>query len=112
MFSGGAYSRYSALENPYLLRKTTDTGSNPGEAYMQKQVLKKKECAAAILIRTQEAKMLTNHLNTERIQRKPEKFKSDLRKGIDHASRMAKAAEKRVVHYDEKIETLKGKIKP
>ena len=112
MFSGGAYSRYSALENPYLVRKTTDTGSNPGEAYMQKQVLKKKECAAAILIHTQEAKMLTNHLNTERIQRKPEKFKSDLRKGIDHASRMAKAAEKRVDHYDAKIERLNGKSKP
>ena len=56
--------------------------------------------------------MLTNHLNTERIQIKPEKFKSDLRKGIDHASRMAKAAEKRVDHYDAKIERLNGKSKP
>jgi hypothetical protein len=108
MFSGGAYSRYSALENPYIVRKTTDAGSNPREAYMQKQVQKKKECAAAISIRTAEAKTLMNHLNTEKIQNKPEKFKSDLRKGMDHASRMAKAAEKRVVHYDKKIAKLKG----
>ncbi len=112
MFSGGAYSRYSALENPYIVRKTTDAGSNPREAYMQKQVLKKKECIAAISIRTEEAKMLTNNLNTKRTQNKPEKIKSDLKKGIDHALRMAKAAEKRVDHYDAKIERLNGKSKP
>ncbi len=67
---------------------------------------------AAISIRTEEAKMLMNHLNTERIQNQPEKIKSDLKKGIKRASRMAKAAEKRVVHYNAKIERLNGKSKP
>jgi hypothetical protein len=48
-------------------------------------------------------------LNTERIQNKPEQFKSDLRKGIKHALRMANAAEERVSHYDAKIAKLKGR---
>jgi uncharacterized protein (DUF3084 family) len=115
MFAGGAYSRYSALENPYIVRETTDPARKPqvpakNRSYLKKQELKQSQEEINLKRENAKAEKLAKELNSERTQNeKTDHYKSELKKQIHHISGAAAAAKKRVDHYEEKIKTLNRK---
>ncbi len=120
MFSGGAYSRYSALENPYIVRETTD-------AVPKNQNVKnvQKEAAKRVYVKRQEKKMihahgtmrivdqelnnLTSHLNLETTQnQKDDHYKQNVQRKIADLSKAKAAAKNSVDHYAGKIKTAQN----
>ena len=98
MFSGGAYSRYSALENPYIVRKTTDAGS--------KVALEEGKLTKA----NNEVERLTKFVTSDTFPAKPGEFQRERKRELNHQKDIAATAQKRVVHYQEKIQKQKLKV--
>ena len=114
MFSGGAYSRYSALENPCLVRKTTDTGSNPKVlADIKRQRKKKTVEEGKLKMANTNVERLTNQVQSDKfLYTKPQKYQNERRRELVSQKELAATAQRRVVHYEAKIEKKNAQIKP
>ena len=112
MFSGGAYSRYSALENPYLVRETTDAPSNPKVlADMKRQQKKKTKEEGKLKMANTNVERLTNQVQSDKfLYTKPQKYQNERRRALVSQKELAATAQKRVAHYDAKIEQQKLKV--
>ncbi len=113
MFSGDAYSRYSALENPYIVRGTTDAGSNPKVlADIKRQRKKKTVEEGKLKMANTNVERLTNQVQSDRfLYTKPEKYQNERRRELVNQKELAATAKGRVVHYDVKIEEMKAQHK-
>ncbi len=113
MFSGGAYSRYSALETPYIVRETTDAGSNPKAlADIKRQKQKKALEAGKLRNANANVEVLTNQVKSDAFQTKHPEYQSERRRELRHQIERAATAQKRADHYEAKIEKKKAQIKP
>jgi hypothetical protein len=115
MFAGGAYSRYSALENPYIVRETTDAGSKS-----QAQVLadiarqRKKKALEAGKLKNANAnvEVLTKQVNSDQfLYTKHPEYQRERRRELRHQTERAATAQNRAVHYNAKIEKKTDQIK-
>ena len=110
MFSGGAYSRYSALENPYLVRKTTAAGSKE-VTFTERQRQKKSLEVQKLTKANNEVERLNNQVNSDAFQTKHPEYQSERRRELRHQTERAATAQNRVVHYQAKIEKKTAQIK-
>jgi hypothetical protein len=109
MFAGGAYSRYSALENPYIVRETTDAGSKVA-TFTARQRQKKALEEGKLTKANNEVERLTKFVTSDTFPAKPGEFQRERKRELNHQRDIAATAQKRVVHYQEKIDKQKLKV--